>query len=413
MRQSKFMQHACTLLLIIFALFFIVHAEEVNFNYPSIDHDSDISFYEGPKQDVSYALNKHESVRNVILLIGDGMGPAQVTLARTSSVGLAGKLHMETLPVTGRVRTHSADNVVTDSAASGTAMACGVKTNNGMIGMTPDGTQYTSILEAAQKDGMLTGLVATSAITHATPASFASHVKSRNNEVTIAEHLIEQQINVLLGGGRHFFLHKSETGSKRKDNKNLITDAMKLGYKVIKDRSEIYGLKESHVLGLFQLDAMTTQASEPMLDEMTSAAIGLLNKPSGYILTRPLYKGFFLMVEGSQIDWRCHSNDAKGCIRQTLLFDQAVKSAMDFAVKDKHTLVIVTADHETGGLTLVKRSKTQLAPKWSTKSHSGIPVPLYAYGPGAENFMGTLDNTEIPRKIAKLLRISDFPKPRK
>jgi alkaline phosphatase len=264
------------------------------------------------------------------------------------------------------------------------------------------------------KEGMLTGLVATSTITHATPASFAGHVKSRSNEVTIAEHLIEHQVNVMFGGGRHFFIPKSKRGSKRKDHRNLIVEAERNGYKVIVDRSEIFDLNHDHVLGLFQLDAMTTKAPEPMLNLMTQTAIDLLNRPAYTLLTRPVYRGFFLMVEGSQIDWRCHSNDAQGCIRQTLLFDQAVKTAMDFAVKDRHTLVIVTADHETGGLTLLKAklSRSRLVPKWSTKHHSGIPVPLYAYGPGAENFGGTLDNTEIPRKIARLLGIENFPRKR-
>jgi alkaline phosphatase len=412
MRRSVISRLVAHRLILAFALTVTASSEAAEFNYPSVKTTGDISFYQGPKASTAYRLPRHDSVRNVILLIGDGMGPAQVTLARASSVGLQGKLHMETLPVSARVSTHSADNVVTDSAAAGTAMACGVKTNNGMIGMTPDGTIYTSILEAAQNEGLLTGLVATSAITHATPASFASHVKSRSHEATIAEHLIEHQVNVMFGGGRHFFIPKSEPGSKRRDQKNLIIEAKRNGYKVLLDRSEIFGLKHDHVLGLFQLDAMTTKASEPMLNQMTWAAIELLNRPAYTILALPVYRGFFLMVEGSQIDWRCHSNDAKGCIRQTLLFDQAVETAMEFAVKDQHTLVIVTADHETGGLTLVKGkfSSTRLVPKWSTKSHSGIPVPLYAYGPGATDFMGTLDNTEIPLKIARLLGIRTFPK---
>jgi alkaline phosphatase len=403
-----------TLLALTLAFFVISHAENVDFNYPSVKSDGDLSFYEGPKADTTYTLPKHDSVRNVILMIGDGMGSAQVTLARASSVGLEGKLYMETMPVTGHVRTHSFNNVVTDSAAAGTALACGIKTKNGMIGLAPDGTAYTSILEAAQQEGMLTGLVATSAITHATPGSFAGHVKSRSDEVTIAEHLIERDVNVLLGGGRHFFLHRSESGSKRKDNKDLMVEAKRRGYKVISDRAEIYGLKQSHVLGLFELDAMTTKGPEPMLDQMTWAAIELLNRPAYNILTLPVYKGFFLMVEGSQIDWRCHSNDADGCIRQTLLFDQAIKVALEFAAQDQHTLVIVTADHETGGLTLIQDvlNSSHLAAKWSTKNHSGLPVPLYAYGPGAKDFMGSFDNTEIPRKIARLLGIREFPRKR-
>lgn len=396
------------------SLLIIGHAEEVAFHYPTEQTDGNYAFYQGPQPGTSYTLPQHRTVKNVILLIGDGMGPAQVQMARANSVGIRGRLYMETLPITARVSTYSADNAVTDSAAAGTALACGIKTKNGMVGMTPDSTPYLSILEAAQEQGMRTGLVATSTITHATPASFAGHVKSRDNQLKIAEQLIERDINVLFGGGRQYFLNKNEKGSKRKDDRDLIVEAMRNGYRVIQDRAEIYGLQQDHVLGLFQLDGMTTKANEPMLDQLAQAAIEVLNRPAYYILSLPVYKGFFLMVEGSQIDWRCHSNDDTGSIRQTLLFDQAVKTAMDFAVKDQTTLVVVTADHETGGLTLVegKPSISKLVPKWTTKNHSGVPVPLYAYGPGADKFSGSLDNTDIPRIIAKLLGIRDFPRER-
>jgi len=201
------------------------------FDYPTprIDTD-DLSFYQPPRSTAAYPLTSAKKVRNVILCIGDGMGLGQVTLARLRAVGPQGKLHMERLPVSGLVRTHSANRLVTDSAAAGTALATGIKTKNGMIGRAPDGTHYRTILEAAQAQAMATGLVATSAITHATPASFAAHVKSRKMEAAIAEQLIANRVNVLLGGGRQYFLPKSAPGSGRKDQRNLIDEARDAGY---------------------------------------------------------------------------------------------------------------------------------------------------------------------------------------
>lgn len=159
---------------------------------------------------------------------------------------------------------------------------------------------------------------------------------------------------------------------------------------------------------MFQLDSLTTVAPEPSLAELTAKAIEVLNREEKY----GGKQGFFLMVEGSQIDWTCHSNDAASTIRQTLLFDEAVKAAIDFAQKDKQTLVVVTADHETGGLTIKGGSPrgNDLNVNWSTKGHSAMPVPIYAFGPQAGIFAGTYDNTDVPKKFANLLGINPFPK---
>jgi len=342
-------------------------------------------------------------VDNIIFCIGDGMGLGQVAFARMKSAGLDGKLQTEQMPVTGIMRTHSADSAVTDSAASGTAMACGFKTNNGMVNVLPDGEQCVTILEAAKDIQMSTGLVATSAITHATPACFASHVKSRGMETKIAEQLIENKVNVMFGGGRHFFLPRTDKNSKRTDDRNLIDEAKKVGYCYIKTAKELDCVSGSYVLGLFQLDALTTKQPEPSLAELTKKAVEILSKDK---------KGFFLMVEGSQIDWACHGNDPDYCLRETLLFDEAVGKAMEFAKADKHTLVIVTADHETGGLVIngsdMECKKLKL--NWSTKGHTASPLVVYAYGPGAEMFTGVYDNTELPKKLAKLLGIKTFPR---
>ena len=182
---------------------------------PNVDMD-DLSYYAGSSETTPYPATPSRSVRNVIFMIGDGMGLSQVTLARMQAVGLDGKLYLERLPVNGLVRTQSANNLVTDSAAGGTALACSIKTNNGMIGMAPDRRPYHSILEAAKAKGLATGLVATSTITHATPASFGSHIRDRNDEAGIAPQLIGGQVDLLFGGGRKFFLPRAEGGSRRR-----------------------------------------------------------------------------------------------------------------------------------------------------------------------------------------------------
>lgn len=375
---------------------------------------NDLSFYQPPITSAPYPLTSATRVRNVILCIGDGMGISQVALASAKGAGPDGKLYLERFPVSGLARTYSANSRVTDSAAAGTALACGVKTDNGMLGMTPDGQAYYSILEMAQAKGLATGLVVTSTITHATPASFGSHVKSRKLEPAIAEQLIANRIDVLFGGGRKYFLPKSDPDSGRKDNIDLMARAREAGYKGIRTADELEAAKDAPLLGLFQLDALTTKEPEPSLALMTRKAIRLLRRAN--LNTIDGHYGFLLMIEGSQIDWKCHANDAAGSIRQTLLFDQAVKEATDFAQRDGRTLVLVTADHETGGMTLIgsgseDKGDAELAVHWSTKGHSGTPVGVWALGPGANRFAGVQDNTEIPKKIAQLLDIRPFPQP--
>jgi alkaline phosphatase len=384
------------------------HTETSKSSYIIKGNIRGISFYTPSPTTEPYPAIDGEEVKNIIFCIGDGMGLGQIALSRMKAAGPGGTLYMERMPVSGFVRTHSANALVTDSAAAGTALASGVKTNNGMVGMTPDGTSYLTILEAAKAKGMATGLVVTSAITHATPAVFASHITSRDKQDKIAEQLIADKVNVLFGGGEEYFLPKSSRGSKRNDQKDLIEQAKEAGYIYIRNAEELKAAQHTHILGLFQLGPLTTVTPEPSLTELTAKAIDVLNreeKDSGK-------QGFFLMVEGSQIDWACHRNDAAGAIRQTLLFDEAVKAAIDFAQKDKQTLVVVTADHETGGLTIKGGSPrgNDLNVNWSTKGHSAMPVPIYAFGPKADIFAGTYDNTDIPRKFANLLGISPFPK---
>ncbi len=384
--------------------------KKVPFVYPKTTRDvSDISFYKQRIGDLKPMVAKRP--KNVILLIGDGMGLGQVTLARLKALGSGGYLGMEKMPYTGLVHTHSANDSITDSASSATAFACGVKTNNGMIGMSPSGQRYASILTLLQGKGFRTGLVATSTITHATPAAFGAHVPRRGQEGKIATQLLAGRINVLLGGGREHWIAKSQKLSKRKDQRDLIEEAKAGGYAYVQTRKGLEEVSGSHVLGLFSLGTkgMTTFWPEPSLVELAQRAIELLDhRVVGSAGAPP----FFLMIEGSQIDWAGHGNEADNVVKQTLLFDMAVQAALAYAQRAGDTLVIVTADHETGGLSIVrpkyKIKKNKAA--WSTKFHTPIAVPLYAYGPGAAAFTGTFDNTQIPVRIAALLGVKDFPR---
>ncbi len=377
---------------------------------------NDLSFYQPSTTTAPYPLTSARKVQNVILCVGDGMGLSQVTLASMRATGPGGKLHMERLPVAGTVRTYSASSRVTDSAAAATALATGVKTKNAMVGMDPQERAYVTLLEAARARGMPTGLVATSAITHATPASFGAHVKSRKMESKIAEHLIASKVNVLFGGGRKFFLPRSDPNSGREDDINLIARAREAGYMVVETVSELRSGRDTHMLGLFQMGALTTAEPEPSLALLTRKAIRVLKHACLESNVGDGKLGFFLVIEGSQIDWACHAHAAAEAVRQTLLFDQAVEAAVDFALHDGRTLVIVTADHETGGLTLTTgrnedEPDAELMPRWSTKGHTGAPVPLWAIGPSAMRFAGVQDNTDVPKRIAQLLDIRPFPRP--
>ncbi len=359
------------------------------------------TFYRPAPSDATLKNISGNQVRNIILCIGDGMGFNHVALARHNSVGPGKKLHMERLPVVGMMRTYSADDLVTDSAAAGTAMACGIKTNNGMIGMDPDKVPHSSILTLLQKKGWRTGLVATSQISHATPAAFASHVDSREKQKEIAVQLLNNRVDVLLGGGRKYW------------SEDLLAEAVTAGYEVIGTRDEMAMLKAGPVIGLFADDGMTTFEPEPSIGEMAKTAIALLSLP-GREWFSPKPK-FFLMIEGSQIDWAAHANDTDRVIRQTLQFDMAVREAVGFAQRDKHTLVIVTADHETGGLVIETEgiNKHKIDPDWEETGHTAADVPVYAFGPGSEHFAGVIDNTEIPKRIAELTGLQEFPIPRK
>jgi len=389
-------------LVIVFLVLFLCAPALLSYEYPKEGQDQDIGFYSPPRDVTTLPLSKKKKVKNIIYMIGDGMGVATVDAARIRAAGAGGRLYMECMPIAGLVKTHSNSRLVTDSAAAGTALSTGVKTTNEFIGVNPEQVSYQTILEGAQTLGKAVGIVATSSITHATPASFASHLKTRKGETEIAEQLLKNKVNVLLGGGKQFFLPQSSQGSKRKDDRNLISEAQSAGYMVIETGDDLDKAKGAYVLGLFQMKELTTFSPEPTLAELTLKAIDLLKTDKD---------GFFLMVEGSKIDWANHDNNADYSIRQTLLFDQAVYVALDFAQENTDTLVLVTADHETGGMAINEGSLDgkDLDIRWTTKDHTGVQVPVYAFGPQALLFTGVQDNTQIPAKMARILKIQPFP----
>lgn len=341
------------------------------------------------------ALSSAAAPKNIILFIGDGMGPSQLTTARF----VKDELEIARCPIGGLMTTYSSDNFVTDSAASGTALASGFKTSNGTIGQTPEGTPLKSALEVAEEKGKATGLVATSSITHATPASFSAHVAKRKMEPEIAEQIANQEIEVLLGGGRGFFIPASEEGSKRKDEKNLLK-ILESKMTVISTNEELQQLgTPKRLAGFFDNGALPPVAKERpvVLADMTAAAIKVLSQYD---------EGFFLMVEGSQIDWGGHANDADYVISETIDFDDAVGVGLDFAQEDGDTLVIVTSDHETGGFVVLDGSvadQTITKTAFASKKHSASMVPIFSYGPGAEAFGGIRDNTDVGRLMIDYL----------
>lgn len=349
----------------------------------------------------------NSNARNIILLIGDGMGAEHIKAARWVILGDDSSLSMNNMPVSGLSHTRSADNPVTDSAAAATAMASGIKTTNGFIGMDTNLNPVPTILEEAKKQGKAVGLVTTIQITHATPAAFASHVKDRNSMVEIAAQMSAEGVDVLMGGGEDEFLPVSDTGcyqepGERDDNRNLIKEAVSGGYTYVCDSTSLAAVKPSStrkLLGLFADEGMTRPFS-PSLAEMTQKAIDILsNNPNG----------FFLMVEGGQIDSVSHVNDAANAIRDTVGFYEAVKAAKKYASLRNDTLIIVTTDHETGGMT-VSMTRTgspdedgpfnmpdgrQFYVLWSAKGHTAADVPVASQGPFSEMLGGVYENTFI------------------
>lgn len=304
------------------------------------------------------------AAKNVIMLIPDGCGAEQYALARWVKGAPLAFDHI----LTGAIRTHIADSVIADSAPAGTALATGTRTGNKIVGLSPKAKGLlpgqpdpgpealrprASVLEAARLMGKSTGLVATATITDATPADFIAHVPRRKLEPEIAKQMVHAAPEVIMGGGRHFFLPKN-AGGKRTDGLDLLALLAQKGYQLPRDRDELARVKKGPVAGLFADDFMAPERdrphlapAQPSLAQMTAKAIEILSQNE---------RGFFLMVEASLVDWACHNNDPGHLVGDLLAYDQAVQIALDFAKKDGQTLVVAVSDHNTGGMSIGNRS---------------------------------------------------------
>lgn len=334
----------------------------------------------------------------VVFLIGDGVGAAYWTAARFTSQPLA----VERFPIGGLVDTRSSSSWITDSAAGGTAYSAGVRTYNGAIGVGPDSLPVPNVLEMARDQGWATGIVVTSSVTHATPACFVAHAASRSQEYDIAEDLLASRVDVFLGGGMSRF-----DGASRPDSVDLLA-TVRSTYTFVTSAAELAAADlatSTRLAGLFAEVHMPPAAERtPTLPDMTRAALSVLSKDPD---------GFFLMVEGSQPDFLGHDHaPIEDVAREVLDFDTAIKVVLDFADANPGTLVVVVADHETGGLAIeltpdsLRAEGAAPAPfaAYATTGHTGQMVPLFAKGPGAERFGGIKDNFQVGRILQELVK---------
>lgn len=329
--------------------------------------------------------------KNIILMIGDGMGLTQITAGLYSN---GNSLNLEKFPITGLITTYASNKLVTDSGAGATAFSCGCKTFNGAIGVCKDKSPCLTILEQAEQQGLATGLVATSSITHATPASFIAHVPDRSDAEAIAAFFLQTDIDLFIGGGLKYFNQRTT------DQRNLVQELSAKGF-------DISSFTEKKLQDI-SLDPERPFAWFSAVEEPESVGKGrnylpLAARLAPEFLKKRSEKGFFLMVEGSQIDWACHAKNAPSAVREMLDFDEAIGEVLKFAEADGHTLVIVTADHETGGMALEQgRARDSIDMEFNTAQHTASLVPVFAYGPGAEHFGGVYDNTGIYMKMREL-----------
>ena len=337
-----------------------------------------------PKKDHSLS---RKNPKNIILLIGDGMGLTQLYAGYTANKG---RLSIFTIPTIGFSITTSADSYITDSAAGATAMSTGSKTNNRYIGMDTSARPLATIPEKIRDKGYATALISAGDITDATPAAFYAHQPERSFSEAIANDFMASNVDILIGGGIKSF-------TQRADKRNLFQELTKKGYTVSGSFSSIDTVRSSKFV---------------ILDD---AAVVSKMKGRGDFLSRSLNKSlntftrarkpFFIMAEGAQIDYGGHDNSIAYVAREVMDFDQAVAEAMKFVDHDRETLLIITADHETGGLTLTDGNLSTgfVQGNFSTNDHTAVMVPVFSYGPGADLFKGVYQNTALQQKILQLL----------
>lgn len=364
--------------------------------------------------------------KNVIYLIGDGMGFGSVSSLLLSEEGVTG---FEMAPVIGLNETCSANNYVTDSPAGGTALATGTRTCNGFLGVGPDSVQLESILKKAQKMGKKTGIVVNTTLTEATPGAFYAGVTSRKESYKIAEQFTESGVDVAIGAGLSAFIN-------RPDSVDMTAVLIEKGYDVYLDWKSVLDTESEKFVGILDMGdvhrrnksrnttASAAEGAEVCLAAKLAASEGKVDttrfsEPTEYlhkacnkalsVLEKDAPNGFFLMIESAIIDGYGHNNDSEGMIEEMKEFDQTLKTLIAYVNKHPNTLLVVTADHETGGTSVTYKSHAINQPEglhlnFSTKGHTGTVVPIFAYGAGAAKFSGIFQNRELPEMIEELIK---------
>ncbi|ALJ06369.1 hypothetical protein APS56_15025 [Pseudalgibacter alginicilyticus] len=360
---------------------------------------------EANPQDYSKVFAADQRPKNVILLIGDGMGINQIMVTRQRFYGVDGKLFMESMPFSALINTHAAlnDNI-TDSAAGATAMATGKKTRNGMLGVTADTLPTENLIEKCKRVAMSTGLITYGKLSGATPGAFASHVASRDMKGDISYQMLQTNFDFLFGDSEDFW---GTTSDGKAVNRAF---AESLGFHILENKNQLNESTDDKILALLSplvMEDESIESGKVVINPLAPTLSDVTKKAMNHLTKNP--KGFFLMVEEDWIDSWGHDNRPDFVTWHVRHLDEAVQAALNFALSNNETLVIVTADHETGGLTNIEVGDTTgvLRLNYSTDEHTGQPVPLFAFGPGANRFMGILDNTDIFRIISDLLALPD------
>lgn len=338
-------------------------------------------------QTVRVQQTKGKTVKNVIFLIADGMGLEQTSCAWVVN---GGKLNIDNFKYVGIQRTYAKNKLVTDSAAAGSALATGEKTLYDHVSVDQFGNPNESLLEYSKEKGKKSGLIATCRINDATPAAFCAHATNRDRLDDIASQMSDAGVDYLCGGGLRFFVN-------REDGRNLVEEMKSDGYHYAQTVDELRQIEALPVLGLFaDLEMAPALERGDYLEQAAVKAMDLLDNK----------EGFFLMIEGSSIDDWCHRQKIGYAMEELFDFDRTVGKVLEWAEKDGETLVIVTGDHSTGGLTILDGNYRTGTVKvhFSTGGHSGIAMPVYAYGPHAADFVGIYENSELSLKIKSLIK---------
>ena len=376
------------------------------------------------------AAGEPASPKFIFIFVADGAGTTHLEITRLYSQ----HAHREGLIISDRIlgggflglmTTHSADSLITDSAAAATALASGCKAKNGAVGICADGRTAKTVFEIGKERGMRLGLVTNAEIYDATPAAFASHAESRNLFSSIIDQYLKLEPDLLMGGGREYFLPQRQPESRRKDPKDMVSLFRKRGFNYVTNREELMAARGPKLLGLFSLGPMSFETDrnpkiEPSLYDMTQAALR--------VLQGNLARGFIILVENENIDNAGHRSNLAALVRDFKELDRAVGLAYEFYRRHpQETLILVTSDHETGGLTLAGKRR-QIVPgsrpdplseligperaqniqvSWSTLGHTSQPVFVGALGIGAERFRGYQDNIDFARHLFALLRVEN------